>query len=290
MHIMPGKDDVMLIPQTAAEVAAYLPDEHHWRIEAHDCLDSTNTVLKCRAAQGEAAGLVLLADRQTAGRGRMTRSFFSPPGCGLYMSLLVRPALTAGNALLLTTAAAVATADAIAAVTGRVTGIKWVNDLFWGDRKVCGILTESSLGADGRLVWAVVGIGINVRAPREGFPPELAEIAGALLPADAPDLRPRLAAEILARCSSLFACLPEPTHLEEYRRRSILIGRSVTLSTTDERVTVEGIDDACRLLVRDAAGGVRAISTGECSVRLQNEKHTNIHSHDATREIGCDIS
>ncbi len=268
MHIMPGKDNAMLIPHYAAEVAAHLPADHRWRIEAHDCLDSTNTALKRRAAQGEAEGLVLLADRQTAGRGRMTRSFFSPPGCGLYMSLLLRPTLTVGDALLLTTAAAVAVADAIAAVIGRETGIKWVNDLYLDGRKVCGILTESSLGLDGRLAWAVVGIGINVRTPQTGFPPELADIAGALLPADAPDLRPQLAAEILDRCGALFAGLPEPAHLDEYRRRSILIGHAVTLSTTGELVTVEGIDDACRLLVRDAAGAVRAISTGECSVRM----------------------
>lgn len=255
----------MLLPNP---VTAYLPPDTSWQIEAHDCLDSTNTACKARAAQGADAGLVILADRQTAGRGRMTRSFFSPPGCGLYMSMLLRPALAASDALMLTTAAAVATAEAIAAVTGRETGIKWVNDLFFGDRKVCGILTESSLAPDGRLAWAVVGIGVNFRAPEGGFPPELDGIAGSLLPADAPDLRSSLAAEILTRCGAYFARLPEPAHLDEYRRRSILIGRAVTLSHTGERVTVEGIDDACRLLVRDASGLSRAVSTGECSVCL----------------------
>ena len=258
----------MLIPDTTAAIAAYLPHNTPWQIEAHDCLDSTNTACKARAAQGAPAGLVILADRQTAGRGRMTRSFFSPPGCGLYMSMLLRPALAAADALLLTTAAAVAAAEAIAAVTGYEPGIKWVNDLFLDDRKVCGILTESSLAPEGRLAWAVVGIGVNVRAPEGGFPPELSHIAGALLPADAPDTRPRLAAEILARCGAYFARLPEPAHLEEYRRRSILIGRAVTLSNTGERVTVAGIDETCRLLVRDESGHRRAVSTGECSVCL----------------------
>lgn len=269
----------MLTPHTAAAITTQLPTDTPWQIEAHDCLDSTNTALKARAAEGAQAGLVILADRQTAGRGRMTRTFFSPPGCGLYMSMLLRPALAAADALLLTTAAAVAAAEAIAAVTGREIGIKWVNDLFLGGRKVCGILTESSLSPDGGLAWAVVGIGINVRTPEGGFPAELDGIAGALLPADASDLRPRLAAEILTRCGAYFARLPHPAHLDEYRRRSILIGRTVTLSNTGVRVTVEGIDDACRLLVRDAVGTRFAVSSGECSVRMMPKD-----------EIACDIS
>ena len=258
----------MLTPNTAAAVTACLPADSHWQVEAYDCLDSTNARLKARAAEGASDGLVLMADRQTAGRGRLGRSFFSPPGCGLYLSMLLRPHLAAADALLLTTAAAVAAAEAIADLTGLQTGIKWVNDLYLDGRKVCGILTESSISPDGSLAWAVVGIGINVRAPREGFPPELAHIAAALLPADAPDLRPRLAAAILDRCADRFASLPTPAHLDEYRRRSILIGRRVVLSHTGEQVTVEGIDDACRLLVRDVTGFCRTVSSGECSVLL----------------------
>lgn len=258
----------MLVPNIAAAITAQLSPNTPWQVEAYDCLDSTNTLLKQRAVQGAPDGLVILADCQTAGRGRMTRSFFSPPGCGLYLSMLLRPPLRASDALLLTTAAAVAAAEAIAAVTEREVGIKWVNDLFLDNRKVCGILTESSLAADGRLAWAVVGIGVNVRAPEGGFPDKLAGIAGAILPASAPDIRPRLAAELLTRCGAYFARLPRPAHLNEYRRRSILIGRDVTLSNTGERVAVEGIDDACRLLVRSTGGERRAVSSGECSVRL----------------------
>lgn len=258
----------MLTPQRAAAITACLPVDSRWQIEAYDCLDSTNTRLKARAVEGAPDGLVLIADRQTAGRGRMSRTFFSPPDGGLYMSMLLRPRLAAADALLLTTAAAVAAVEAIADLTGLQVGIKWVNDLYLDGRKVCGILTESSLSSDGSLAWAVVGIGINVRAPRDGFPPELADIAGALLPADAPDLRSRLAAAILTRCADHFAALPEPTHLDEYRRRSILLGRHVTLSHTGEQVMVEGIDDACRLLVRGVDGRCRAVSSGECSVCL----------------------
>ena len=254
---------------TAAAIAAHLPPDSPWRVQVHDCVDSTNRLCKSLAASGEGAGLVVLADRQTAGRGRLSRSFFSPSGSGLYMSLLLRPVLPAADALLLTPAAAVATAEAIEDELGGTVGIKWVNDLFVGDRKVCGILTESALTAEGELAYAVVGIGVNVRAPEGGFPDGLADTAGALLPAGAgaPDLRSRLATAILTRCAAHFASLPAAPFLAAYRSRSILIGRTVTLSTTGESVLVEGIDDACRLLVRDAAGQPRAICTGECSVR-----------------------
>ena len=242
-----------------------------WRVELLECVDSTNTALKRLAAQGEAEGKVLIADRQTAGRGRMTRTFFSPPDSGLYMSMLLRPTLSAADALLLTSSAAVSVAEAIEGVVGIAVGIKWVNDLYVRQRKVCGILTETALTPEGGLDYAVIGIGVNLRAPADGFPAELEEIAGALLPLDAPadpGLRERLAAAILDRCAARFADLPDVSYLAEYRRRLILVGRSVTLSDTGERVTVEGVDDACRLLVRDEKGISRAVSMGECSVRL----------------------
>ncbi len=261
-------------PITAESVAACLPEGTPWRISSFAVIDSTNTALKAMAVRGEPAGAVLVAEHQTAGRGRLSRSFFSPSGSGLYMSMLLRPSLPAADALLLTTAAAVAAAEAIEAVSGAAVGIKWVNDLFVRDRKVCGILAESAISPNGMLDWAVVGIGINCRVPEGGFPAELDRIAGALYGVDDPApsaLRSRLAAGILTRYAALTAALPSADFLAEYRRRSILIGRRVTLSTTGEWVSVVGIDDACRLLVRTATGEQKAVSTGECSVYLSPE-------------------
>lgn len=236
------------------------------RIEHYASLTSTNDLVRVRAAAGEDAGLVVIADRQTAGRGRMGRTFFSPPGCGLYLSLLLRPRLPAADALMLTTAAAVAVSDAIEAVSGIACGIKWVNDLYVGGRKVCGILAESGLRADGRLDWAVIGIGVNVRAPAGGFPAELRDIAGSLLPADAPDLRPALTDAILDRLEAATDALPSRVHLAAYRERLILVGRRVRLSDTGACGVAEGIDDDCRLLVRLDDGRLRALSFGEASV------------------------
>ncbi len=237
-------------------------------IEHYAVLDSTNAFVRARAADGEGAGLVVVADRQTAGRGRLGRSFFSPPGCGLYLSVLLRPALGAQDALLLTTATAVAVAEAIEAVTGQAVGIKWVNDLYLAGRKVCGILAESAITASGRLDYAVIGIGVNVRAPEGGFPDELRGIAGSLLPADAPDLRPALTDAILARLLPAVDALPARTHLAAYRARSTLIGQTVTVLPGGELAEVEGIDDEARLVLRCADGTLRALSSGEVSVRL----------------------
>jgi BirA family biotin operon repressor/biotin-[acetyl-CoA-carboxylase] ligase len=135
---------------------------------------------------------------QSAGRGRLGRSFYSPGDTGLYMSILLRPALQPENAVLITCAAAVAVSNAIREVCGEEVQIKWVNDLFLHQKKVCGILTEASFSAQTNgLDYAVCGIGVNVYPPENGFPEELASIAGAVCSAPEEGLRDRLAAAIL---------------------------------------------------------------------------------------------
>lgn len=252
---------------TAAGVARYLPADSPWHLDVRQCVDSTNTRMKSMAADLP-AGTVLIAEQQTAGRGRMTRSFFSPPHCGLYVSMLLRPELSAADGLLFTPAAAVAAAEAIEEVCGFSVGIKWVNDLLLNGRKVGGILTESTLTGEGRLSAVIVGIGINVYAPDKGYPEELESVAAPLFAAcDGEDIRPRLCAALLTRCEDIFSCLPGTDFLAEYRRRLLVLGREVTLFPGGERVFAEGIDDRCRLTVRDAGGVCRTVSSGECSIR-----------------------
>ena len=159
---------------------------------------STNTVLRQMAEEGAEDGSVLLADSQTAGRGRMDRRFYSPPGTGLYLSLLLRPRIPAADAVRITACAAVAAAEAIEEVSGRRTAVKWVNDILLDGRKVCGILTEGSVDPlTGLLRYAVVGIGVNITPPPDGFPPELRTVAGAVCERNEPGLRCRLAALLL---------------------------------------------------------------------------------------------
>lgn len=241
-------------------------------VEVHKKLDSTNTAVKERAAAGEKEGKVIVAETQTGGKGRLGRSFYSPAGSGVYFSLLLRPDLGAQDAVLITTAAATATAQAIEFVTGVEASVKWVNDIYCRGKKVCGILTEGSFDMEsGGLEYAVLGIGINVIPPEAGFPDELAAVAGTVLdgPAQDSDVRSRLIAETLKRFWSFYQNLSEKTFLVNYRERSFVVGRDVDVITggTVRRARALAIDDDCRLLVRYEIGKIEALSSGEVSVR-----------------------
>ncbi len=229
---------------------------------------STNDDIKAAAAAGEPEGLVVIADRQTQGRGRMRRPFFSPGGTGLDMSLLLRPGVHAADSVLVTAAAAVSVAEAIERVSGREAKIKWVNDIFLDGRKVCGILTEGTVGQDGLLQYAALGIGINVAPPPGGFPEEIASIACAVYEESAPpEARAHLAAEIL---ENLFSNrnLAARAFLPAYREKSLILGKPVMVSLGEERFPAEAvsIDDACRLIVKTERG-LLPLCAGEVSIR-----------------------
>ena len=147
------------------------------RVYRYETVGSTNTELMALARQGAAEGTVVLARQQTAGRGRMGRSFQSPAGLGLYGSVLLRS--SPEDAPRIPALAATAVRRAIRRSCGLSCGIKWPNDLVLSGRKVCGILAEALPGPEGSL-WVVVGIGINVCQRREDFLPELRETAASL--------------------------------------------------------------------------------------------------------------
>jgi len=157
-------------------------DAEQLSVEVFDTVTSTNTLVRQRAAEGEREGLAVIASAQTEGRGRKGRSFFSPDGTGIYMSLLLRPQVAPDMALRVTTIAAVSVCQAIERLTDRKSGIKWVNDVYMDNRKVCGILTETALSAaGGRLDYVVLGIGVNALEPPGGFPEDIVNIAGSVV-------------------------------------------------------------------------------------------------------------
>ena len=244
-------------------------------IEALGEVDSTNLLVRRRAEAGTAEGLVICAASQNAGRGRMGRSFFSPKDSGLYLSILLRPSAGASASLSITTAAAVAVCRAIGDVFGIEAKIKWVNDVFVGGRKVCGILTEAALCAEtGALDYAVLGIGINVYEPPSGFPPEIAEIAGALLPGSErrPNARNALLAAILSQFFELYDRLHENAHIDEYRARSIALGRHIAVVPLvgggERSAVVEAITDDAALILRFDDGSRETLTSGEIRVTL----------------------
>lgn len=239
------------------------------KIEIRDSVSSTNTVLKELAEQGKPEGTVLIARQQSAGKGRMGRSFFSPKGTGLYMSILLRPKFSAEESLFITTAAAVAVAGAVEEATGRTAKIKWVNDVYLDGYKVCGILTEASVDFETRgLNYAVLGIGVNLQEPEGGFSEEIREVAGALFEKAPPGAQVTLAAGILNRFFNFYSSLTALSFLPEYRERSLLTGAQIHFLYGNESYTgkVIGIDETVRLLVELEDGTRKAFSAGEVAI------------------------
>ena len=169
-------------------------------ITIKDTVTSTNTLLRSAAENGAPDKTVLIANEQTEGRGRRGKSFYSPADSGIYMSILLRPDFGADKAFILTAGAAVAAVRAVKKVCGIDAGIKWVNDIMLDGKKICGILTEAVTDFEsGSLQYAVMGLGINISRPKDGFPSEISDIASSLYSDEAADseLKCSLAAEIL---------------------------------------------------------------------------------------------
>lgn len=241
-------------------------------LQVYGEVDSTNTLARQQAAAGAPEGTVILADTQRQGRGRMGRGFFSPKGSGLYMSIILRPS-TAVSPLYITTAAAVAVAEAIEEVAGIPAYIKWVNDVYCRGKKVCGILTEGAIAEN--LQYAVLGIGVNVFSPLDGFPLDIQPRAGAVFDEKTPlpaHPREELAAAVIARFWRYYEALSAKTFLPSYRKRDLLKGGTVEVLDVNgaviEEVTAQGITDNFELLVSNRHGEIKALSSGEVSLRL----------------------
>lgn len=233
---------------------------------------STNALVREKANQGRPEGCIIIACEQTDGRGRYGRQFFSPVDSGVYLSLLLRPtAYSPQQATCLTAAAAAAMCQAIEAVTGQQPGIKWVNDIFLRGKKVCGILTEAAVGLEtGTLNYMVLGAGLNLYPPAEGFPEEIQSIAGSVLERSCPEAKNRLVGEFLNRFWDFYSHPECRAYLEDYRARSLAIGRNVTVLSAGKAVSAYayGIDDDFRLLVRYENGDTEALSYGEIRIQL----------------------
>ena len=257
------------------QILSFLPGDHPWQNQIYwfDTIDSTNTRAKEMASSGAPHGTVLVAGHQTAGRGRLGRSFQSPAGLGVYMSVILRPKCTPDKLMHLTCATAVAMCDAVEKAAGIRPGIKWTNDLVLGSRKIAGILTELSVDPKTGLVdYAVVGIGINCRQQPADFPEEIRGFAGSLAMALGRDIAiaPVAAAMIDALYTmSRYLFVPIGQLMDSYRADCITVGRDISLLRGDSvrHGHAIGVDDLGALLVRFADGHVEAVNSGEVSVR-----------------------
>ena len=238
--------------------------EKPFKIVFYDTTDSTNTRAKEYAKQStERENLIFVANHQTNGRGRLGRSFVSNEGAGIYLSILTYPDESGADATAVTARAAVALARAIDSLAGTKTQIKWVNDIVLGGKKLAGILTESEMLENGKIGYLVVGMGINVY--KNAISEEISDIATSIESevGSAPD-RSRLVAKII---SEFFR--ESNDYLDEYRARSLVIGKKVTVIKPTEQyeATVVGINDDFSLQIqRD--GKEERLFTGEISIRI----------------------
>lgn len=232
--------------------------------------ESTNTLLRKRADGGSPEGCVVIAGAQTKGRGRLGRSFYSPAGTGIYMSVLLRPAgLSPNQAARITTMAAVAACEAIEDASGRQAQIKWVNDIYMDGRKVSGILTEASIAMEsGSLDYAVLGIGMNAYQPEGGFPETIEQIAGAIFKDRKSDGKNLLAAGFLNRFMSYYLAGAGSGYVGKYRARSLAIGREILILPTGKKALALDVDEECRLIVQYEDGSREKLSAGEISIRV----------------------
>ena len=237
---------------------------------------STNEDLKQIAEAGGEEFTTVVARRQTGGKGRLGRRFESPEG-GLYFSVLLRPDIPAQASLKITTAAAAAMAAAIDKVASKEAKIKWVNDIYISDKKVCGILTEGVFDAENnsRLKYCVLGVGVNVGAPKGGFPAEIKDKAGTLFEAaKVPSLVfCALLGEFLARFKEYYAEIEKMPHIGEYRRRSYLDGREITYERDGKTrtATVYGTGDGAELLVKEKRK-IIPLTSGEVEISVNPAK------------------
>ena len=234
-----------------------------------DSVDSTNRIARELAQSGAAEGTVVIAREQTGGRGRFSRRFLSPRDGGVYMSVILRPTLTADRATLITAMAAVAVCRALEKTAPVKAEIKWVNDVYLNGRKVCGILCEAGLNIEsGAMDYIVAGIGINTGP--QTFPDELQGIATSVANEAGRDPGPAaVAAETLNALAELYSAHDPAECMDEYSDRSCVIGKKVTVSRGYERfdAVADHIDDEGSLWV-DTPAGLICLRSGEISVKL----------------------
>lgn len=261
-------------PLSAAAIRDAL-GSHRWQdnILVFEEVGSTNNLAKEMASQGAPEGTVLVADRQSAGRGRLGRSFLSPGDVGVYFSLILRPDCLPTELMHLTCAVAVAMCEAVEAAFGFRPGIKWTNDLVVGRKKLGGILTE--LGLDpktGRVSYAVLGVGINCRQEEADFDPSIRDMACSAAMVCGQDVdRNRLIAEMIRTCGEMsqFLLTNRAEMLRQYRTDCVTLGKTVSVVRGEEVFHAEAlsVDEEGGLVIRRENGDVQTVTSGEVSVR-----------------------
>ena len=242
------------------------------KIDIRECVGSTNDEVKKLALQGEKEWCVLLSRCQTQGKGRLGRSFFSPDSTGVYMSILLRPHCKPEEAVLITTAAAVAVCRSLEGL-GVNPQIKWVNDIFVNNKKVCGILTEAGFSSGEHYPdYVVLGVGINMYEPEGDFPEDLKSVAGAVFFEEKEECCNKFVAEFINYFYDFYGNLLSRSHITEYRNKCFVLGKEINVISQGNVTSAKDldVDENCNLSVEYSNGEKSLLSSGEISVRVAN--------------------
>lgn len=241
-------------------------------IRVYKTIDSTNQEAKKFLMDDDIPhGTVLLSEEQTAGRGRFQRKFFSPSNNGIYMSVILRPNIELSKAIHITTSAAVSVCRAIENLTNKRPKIKWVNDIFLDEKKICGILTEASGNFEsGRVENVVVGIGINFKTKEADFPDDIKDVAGSIFEGEEPNItRNQLVAEILNELLYMCDNLEDKSIMQEYKVLSFVLGKKVSFLKNNRLNKAKAVDisDEGALVVQYENGDLDYLNSGEISIK-----------------------
>ncbi|MDZ4994530.1 biotin--[acetyl-CoA-carboxylase] ligase [Clostridium perfringens] len=241
-------------------------------IRVYKTIDSTNQEAKKILMDDDIPhGTVLLSEEQTAGRGRFQRKFFSPSNKGIYMSVILRPNIELSKAIHITTSAAVSVCRAIENLTNKRPKIKWVNDIFLDEKKICGILTEATGNFEsGRVENVVVGIGINFKTKEDDFPDDIKDVAGSIFEGEEPNItRNQLVAEILNELLYMCDNLEDKSIMQEYKVLSFVLGKKVSFLKNNKLNKAKAVDisDEGALVVQYENGDLDYLNSGEISIK-----------------------
>lgn len=249
----------------------YLKNPDFFNIDVFSKVTSTSTLLKEQANNDEPEGKVIVSSHQTSGRGRLGRNFYSPTDTGVYFSFLLRPNFSADKSVFLTTLASIAVSNAIGEITGEIAKVKWVNDIFVNDKKVCGILCEASYSLENFNVdFVTLGIGINVYSPKDNFPSDISEIAGSILDNKIDDTRNKLVAQILDNFIDLYRDFDIKKIHSLYKELSFVLNKKIYVIKRGENILATAIDinENCNLVVKYEDGTIETLDSGEISTKI----------------------
>ncbi|MBQ4585362.1 MAG: biotin--[Clostridia bacterium] len=243
------------------------------KIIIYEEIPSTNIEAKTLAQNGACEGDVVIAKSQSAGKGRMGRSFISNSENGLYMSIILKPHISLDKSVYITVLGAVAVLEAIEETSGKSCHIKWVNDIYINERKVSGILTEASIDFETScLQYAILGIGINITPPENGFHKDIENIATSIYSSkECPkDYKSILCAKIIDKFFDGYKDLEKKKFIEKYRQKSMLIGKEIEVQVGNEitKGTAIDVDENAHLVVK-TKDGIRTFNSGEARARVK---------------------